>query len=547
MPKFIKNPILKGFNPDPSIARVGQDYYIATSTFEWFPGVQIHHSTDLANWSLVTRPLNRPSQLNMLGNPNSGGVWAPCLSWSDGLFYLAYSDIKRLEGNFKIGNNYLVTSKTIEGDWSDPVYLNSSGFDPSIFHDDDGRKWLLNMIWDHRPRRNSFYGISIQQFCPKDQRLVGEPRMIFKGSDLGCTEGPHMYKRDGYYYLMTAEGGTGFDHAVSLARSRNIFGPFEIAPNNPILTSVGHAEAALQRAGHGDIVETSEGETYLVHLCGRPIPNRGRCVMGRETAIQKMRWTEDDWLELDAGGNEPQVYVEGPDNIQSSNTRIFERDDFDSPNLLPSFQTLRVALDPRDINTSDRSGYLRMRGGRSICTPFEQSLIARRQQAFRFSATTMVDFDPRNFQQMAGLVYYYGARNYCYLYITLDEELGRVLDMAFAENSESYTSPVSPISIPEEGSVWLRADVDYDELRFSYSFDGYSWIGIQEKIDASVMSDECAGAHANFTGAFIGLCCQDISGRGHYADFDFFEYGERNEAKRPPVMEEAAGSRSSDS
>src|SRR5207244_12626320 len=144
----IKNPILRGFNPDPSILRVGDDYYIATSTFEWFPGVQIHHSKDLVNWHLLTRPLTRTSQLDLRGNPNSAGVWAPDLSYYDGLFYLIYTDVKSLDWIYNDTHNYLVTAPNIMGPWSEPIYLNSSGFDPSLFHDEDGRKWLLNMQWD---------------------------------------------------------------------------------------------------------------------------------------------------------------------------------------------------------------------------------------------------------------------------------------------------------------------------------------------------------------------------------------------------------------
>src|SRR5262249_54574000 len=226
----IRNPILRGFNPDPSIVRVDDDYYIATSSFEWYPGVQIHHSRDLIHWQLITRPLRRASQLNLLGDPDSCGVWAPCLTYADGLFYLIYTDVKRY-GRTSVGgtsgaslrdfHNYLVTSETIDGEWSDPIYLNSSGFDPSLFHDDDGRKYLLNMLWDHQPGHNRFTGIVLQEYSHQDQKLVGEAELIFKGTSIGFTEGPHLYKRHGYYYLLTAEGGTGWGHAVTFARSRN--------------------------------------------------------------------------------------------------------------------------------------------------------------------------------------------------------------------------------------------------------------------------------------------------------------------------------------
>ena len=169
----IRNPILPGFNPDPSIVRVGDDYYIATSTFEWSPGVQIHHSRDLVNWRLLTRPLRRASQLNMLGDPDSCGIWAPCLTFDRGLFYLIYTDVKRYGRTSQAGaagaslrdfHNYLVTSERIDGEWSDPVYLNSSGFDPSLFHDDDGRKWLVNMQWDFRKGRYRFAGNVVQEY-----------------------------------------------------------------------------------------------------------------------------------------------------------------------------------------------------------------------------------------------------------------------------------------------------------------------------------------------------------------------------------------------
>src|SRR5690349_7346323 len=280
----IRNPILPGFNPDPSIVRVGDDYYIATSTFEWFPGVQLHHSRDLVNWRTLRQPLRRASQLNMLGDPDSCGVWAPCLTYADGLFYLVYTDTKRYGRTTAAGaggaslrdfHNYLVTSPAIEAEWSDPIYLNATGFDPSLFHDDDGRKYLVQMLWDHRPGRNRFAGIVLQEYSPAAQRLIGERKIIFEGTAIGFTEGPHLYKRDGYYYLLTAEGGTGWGHAVTLARSREIAGPYELHPHTYLLTSRDRPDAPLQRAGHADLVETEQGETYMVHLCGRPIPNRG--------------------------------------------------------------------------------------------------------------------------------------------------------------------------------------------------------------------------------------------------------------------------------
>jgi xylan 1,4-beta-xylosidase len=271
MSATITNPILTGFNPDPSITRVGDDYYIATSTFEWFPCVQIHHSRDLVHWRLLGRPLTRASQLNMLGDPDSCGVWAPALRYFNGVFHLIYTDVKRYGrtsgGNgvsFRDMHNYLVTCPTIDGEWSDPVYLSSSGFDPSMFQDDDGRLYVVNLIWDHRPGHNRFSGIALQEYSAAERKLIGKRRNIFKGTALGLTEASHLYKRNGCYYLMTAEGGTGWGHAVTFARSRDIGGPYELHPDGPLVTARNHPEAVLQRAGHADIVETQSGETYPV-------------------------------------------------------------------------------------------------------------------------------------------------------------------------------------------------------------------------------------------------------------------------------------------
>ncbi|MBQ4510962.1 MAG: glycoside hydrolase family 43 protein, partial [Clostridia bacterium] len=232
-----QNPVLTGFHPDPCILRVNEDYFLATSTFQWFPGVQLYHSKDLVNWQEIKSPLNRLSQLDMHGNPNSGGIWAPCLSYNNGTYYLIYTNVKNFHGIFKDTHNYLVTTTDIfSGNWSEPIYLNSSGFDPSLFHDDDGKKYLLNMRWDHRVEFHDFAGILIQEYSEKEKKLIGEPKTIFKGTPIGATEAPHLYKINGYYYLMVAEGGTMYNHGIRMARSKNIMGPYEADPQ-PLLTT----------------------------------------------------------------------------------------------------------------------------------------------------------------------------------------------------------------------------------------------------------------------------------------------------------------------
>lgn len=541
MPRSARNPILRGFNPDPSIVRVDTDYYIATSTFEWYPGVQIHHSRDLANWRLLTRPLRRASQLDMRGNPDSCGVWAPCLTHCEGLFYLVYTDVKRYGRSSATGavgaslrdfHNYLVTSPTIDGEWSDPVHLNSSGFDPSLFHDDDGRKYLVNMLWDHRPAHNRFAGIVLQEYSPSEQRLVGARRTIFAGTSLGFTEAPHVYKRDGWYYLLTAEGGTGWGHAVTMARSRTLAGPYELHPDVYILTARDRPDVPLQRAGHADLVDTPNGETYMVYLCGRPLPTRGRCTLGRETAIQRMVWGADEWLRTSDGDATPRLEFEAPADLMPTPATPPAREDFDRETLPVEFQWLRTPEQDRLFSLRAKPGYLRLFGRESIGSLFAQSLVARRQQAHCFSASTLMTFEPDHFQQMAGLVCYYNSAKFHYLYVSRDDNGRHLQVMSALPDAVTADAFTPPIPVPT-GPIELRVEIDFERLQFGWRCGVDAWHWLPQLFDGSILSDEAtAPGLPNFTGAFVGMACQDLAGTGKAADFDWFEYRERDYAVR---------------
>jgi xylan 1,4-beta-xylosidase len=537
----IRNPILPGFNPDPSIVRVGDDYYIATSTFEWFPGVQIHHSRDLVNWRLLTRPLKHASQLNMLGDPDSCGVWAPCLTYSDGLFWLIYTDVKRFGRTSVAGasgasmrdfHNYLVTCPTIDGEWSDPLYLNSSGFDPSLFHDDDGRKYLLNMLWDHRPGNNRFAGIVLQEYSVKERKLIGERKNLFQGTPLGLTEGPHIYRRNGWYYLLTAEGGTNWNHAVTMARSRKLTGPYELHPDTYIMSARRRPDSELQRAGHASLVETQSSETYMVYLVGRPLRNRGRCTLGRETAIQKMVWGEDGWLRTLDGQGIPSLETPAPSLPAHTFPATPVREDFDSTQLSINFQWLRTPRPEEIFSLTARPGHLRLFGRETIGSLFRQALVARRQQSHCFSATTVVEFEPEHFQQLAGLTCYYSSAKFHYLYISTDETMGKHLRvMSCIPDSVQTDAFTPPIPIPAGKRVQLRVEVDYERLHFAFRVEGVDndWRWLPQQFDASILSDEAtAPGFPSFTGAFVGVACQDMAGTALPADFDFFEYRERD-------------------
>lgn len=535
---MISNPILKGFNPDPSIIRVADNYYIATSTFEWFPGVQIHHSKDLVNWTLLTHPLNKISQLDMKGVPDSCGVWAPCLTYIDDTFYLVYTIVKNFNGDWKDTPNYVVTASDINGPWSEPTFINSSGFDPSLFHDTDGKSYIVNMMVDHRNSK-FFGGIIIQEFDRHAKKAIGKIHHIFSGSEHGLTEGPHLYKKHGYYYLLTAEGGTSYDHCVSLARSTSLLGPYEIHPSNPIITAKNSPSNYLQKTGHADLVETQNGEWYMVFLTARPLTEQGRCITGRETAIEKVVWKDDNWLYLEHDSQEARKHVPAPNLPEHIFQHETQRITFDSPTLDINFQSLRIPITKGWANQTDRQGFLRLYGRESLSSCFEQSMLARRVQAHHTVASTSVEFFPENFQQMAGLVCYYNTTHYHYLYLSGDDidaySGNKYLNVLSCDDNKTTHRLKAPIDISTFDKILLKADFNGASLHFFYATnindETPKWEKIGPELDGSILSDDYVvhterGYSPCFTGAFIGLACQDLSGKKIHADFEFFTYQE---------------------
>ncbi len=476
----IQNPILKGFHPDPSIVRVGEDYYLATSTFEWWPGVRLHHSRDLKHWELIEYPLNRVSQLDLAGVGPSQGVWAPCLTYDKGVFYLIYTVVKAFYCNMYDTENYLVTTEDIHGPWSEPVALNNFGFDPSLFHDDDGRKYMVSMVTDHRVPKKYAGRLVLQEYDPQAKRMTGPVRDIYQADGI-FLEGPHIFKRDGWYYLFSADTGTGEGHGQTIQRARSVWGPYEMFRADfmereseyeaySILTSRHHPELPLQKSGHCDLVETPEGEWYAVHLCGRAGRERNpenaprfagvrRYPLGRETAIQKMKWTGDGWLVLDCGegpqGNLPFETVEGPDVLEHPFPGKPARDDFEAESLDLEYQSLRIPMDERYLSLTARPGYLRMYGRSGLASRFSQSLIAKRWREFSFEASCRMEFEPEVFKQMAGLILLYDTDNYLYLHVSYDEDCGKCISILRAEN-KSYSYPVGWQPIPAGKPVILR-------------------------------------------------------------------------------------------
>lgn len=580
MTTMIHNPILPGFHPDSSALRVGDDYYIATSTFEWWPGIDIYHSKDLVNWEWIAAPVNRESQVNLLGNYNSGSLWAPHLSYADGKFWLVYTDVKSY-APFKDTLNYVITAEDIRGSWSEPYFLTASGFDPAIFHDDDGRKWFLNMLYDYRPGHAKFAGTVIQEFDPDTMKLVGERKHFYKGTKLGVCEGPQILKRNGYYYLLCAAGGTGYMHAATVARARTLEGPFEDSPYTPLLTTRDEPTNPLQKSGHCCFLEIGD-EWYVTQICGRPLTERGNCTLGRETGIQKIYWTEDGWPRLANNTISPDLDVPAPKIAQDvvQNLDHSERIDFapssdlllegrslppylplggkvsaqptdegtghptndpltsvTDPAIPPSLKTLRTALTAeRDYSLTVRPGWLRLYGGQSLRSQHKQSLFARRWEHFDFDAETVIDFDPKNFQQMAGLILYYDTENWIYACITFDTEGidTRVLQILRCDHEELEYG-CEQVELPGNDPVKLHVEVRGAEARFSYALvdeagDASELRPLGDVQPADHISDDYVERSIKgcaFTGAMLGICAQDMDAHGSHADFAYLDYEEQ--------------------
>ena len=516
---MIQNPVLTGFHADPSMICVEDTFYVANSTFEYFPGVRISASKDLANWECVSAPLSRTDYLDMRGNPESGGIFAPALSYHNGLFYLAFTDVKYWKGApFKDTHNYITTARDIKGPWSEPVYINSSGFDPSLFHDDDGRKYFVNMEWDFRKKRPAnFSGILVTELDPVTLKPISKPVKVFKDSGHGLIEGPHLCKKDEWYYLLAAEGGTSYDHAATVARSRSIYGPYALHPNTFLLTSKDAPDSPIQKCGHASWCQGPDGRWFVSFLSARPYSNR-RCVLGRETSINEMVWGKDGWPYLKNGTVVPDFEFEGYGEKVPS--RYFNYT-FGTGEFYREFQSLRIPC----RHQVGPGNVLRIYGGESLYSNQRQNMFVRRQTEMDFCATTSLVNPNNHFKKFGGLLYRYDELSQYLLKVAYDEEKGcqTIAIMAFKQRDYEYPLDGKEIEIPKGiQKVWLRVTAHKETARFSYSFDGTNFNEIDYDIDATVLSDEY---NNGFTGAFIGMYASDLEyNEGSYIDFHSFTY-----------------------
>ena len=547
---MIRNPILPGFNPDPSILCVDGECYIATSTFEWFPGIALYHSHDLEQWELVGHALVDEQHVNLSRLPSAKGVWAPSLTYNEQekQFYLAYSLMYSHHARYFDLDNFVVTSPLITGPWSTPVFLHSVGFDPSFLHDEDGKSYVVCLQWELRNGEGRPGSIVMQEYDRSKHALVGELREIWRGgTKRGCLEGPHLYKHKGYYYLFAAEGGTGYGHSVTVARSKSVWGPYEGAPNNPLLSAAldfdegdnaeylkphrFNPESPLQKTGHASLVQVTEDYWYIAFLCSRPFVPELRSTLGRESSLERVYWTEEGWLMLENNLKIPRLEIESPP-IHTHNTLLHRLPDCATTwfreSLPVHFITPRYPQS-RFASLSERPGFLRVTGKQSLCSLDVVAFVARRMQSLSVVISTQVEFTPDDWRQSAGLVMYHDHMNYRFLRITYDEEQKKPVLMI-----TSLTNGVREehrwVELENAMPIRLGLVVQERTLRFYWTegsgkplYEEQRWQQYGEGFTTSELSDEFS-EYGEFTGTFVGMACEDFKMHQKSADFAWFDY-----------------------
>lgn len=500
-----RNPVLPGFYPDPSVCRVGRDYYVVTSSFEYFPGIPIFHSRDLVNWRQIGHCLTRPSQLPLANARASGGVWAPTLRYHDGTFYMTTT-------NTSSGGNFIVTATNPEGPWSEPVRVAQPGIDPSLFFDDDGSVFYTT----------SHDGAYQSRINPKSGELLGESKLIWAGTGGQYPEGPHLYKRDGWYYLLLSEGGTEYGHMITMARSKSPWGPFEPCARNPLLSHRSH-RSPIQGLGHADLVDTPEGHWFAIALGFRPNGYPPCYHLGRETFLAPVKWAEDGFPIFGDQGR-LQLEEETPLALESA-PEPAPRDDFTSAALAPHWNHLRNP-EPELYSLSERPGFLRLRGSAAGLDDIAATAwVGQRQRHFAVQVATRLEFQPEKAAEEAGIVVRMNERHHYEMFVTLRSGAPSVV---LRRRIGSLQAEVATEPLPPSDQGWVLAvHADRDTYRFRYGTCASDLRQLGEG-ETRYLSTEVA---SGFTGVYFALYASgNGSPCGKAADFDWFDYQAQDDA-----------------
>ncbi|REG91627.1 glycoside hydrolase family 43 protein [Flavobacterium aquicola] len=496
-----KNPVISGFYPDPSVCRVGDDFYLVNSSFEFFPGVPIFHSQDLVNWKQIGHCLTRESQLPLQKSGVSGGIYAPTIRYNDGTFYMITTNVSD-KGNF------IVYTKDPAGEWSDPVWLEQKGIDPSLYFE-DGHCYLTS---------NPDNMIYLSEIDPKTGKQLSASKAIWSGTGGRYPEAPHIYKKDNWYYLLISEGGTEYGHKVTISRSRNIDGPYDSNPANPILThsNMNAQLNPIQGTGHGDLVQAGDGSWWMVCLGFRPQSGLNH-MLGRETFLAPVSWDKDAWPVVNGNGtiNLDMAVPTLPQKIIKEETA---ENNFGTSKLGMEWNFLR---NPKQENysLSAKKGALRLKPAAiTLDQAGSPTFVGRRQQHINFTASASVELGNSEVDDRAGITVYMNNAAHYDLFVKQNKDGKKQLVLEYRMGS--VLTSAATVDLPA-GKVKLQVKGDKDFYHFSYSLDGSSFNALG-KADVKFISSETAGG---FTGIYLGLfAVTNKENSKAYADFYDFKY-----------------------
>jgi xylan 1,4-beta-xylosidase len=527
-PGTYRNPILAGFYPDPSITRVGDTYYLVNSTFTYFPGIPVFESHDLVHWRQIGNVIDRPAELNFDGLGVSRGLFAPTIRYHDGVFYVVCTAVDS-------GGNFLSVARNPAGPWSDPIWLpNLEGIDPSLFFDEDGKVYLLNNgLPAGRPRYEGHRAIWIQELDLAARKLVGPRKVLINGGvDFSrkpvWIEGPHMYRHDGWYFLMCAEGGTSTQHSEVILRAHSPWGPFKPYAANPILTQrdlPANRADAIANAGHADLVEAKDGSWWAVFLASRTYEGV-HYNTGRETYMLPVTW-HDGWPSILAAGtpipyivrapgtpasplagaaNHPAPAALGPGGDAPALTGNFTwRDEFDSPVPQPQWLNVRIPKQPW-ADLTRRPGWLTIH---ALHTPLESlqnvSFLARRQQHLAFDASTELEM-PTAPGMSVGLAAFQNENDWYFLGVhrrspANAEAHAMPFELFLEKRGGKQTQILARRDLEDGARLKLKIGAASRAYSFYFDADGSGWKPLEENADGTILSTDVAGG---FVGSFIG-------------------------------------------
>lgn len=513
--KGFHNPVIPGYYPDPSVCAVGDDFYLVNSTFQYFPGVPVWHSKDLIHWEQIGNVLDRASQVDLSAGGASSGIFAPTIRYNEGKFYMITTNINLMFSG-KSGN-FIVTADKPEGPWSEPVFVDGvMGIDPSLYWE-DGRMYVC---W------SAMNNISLAELDPVTFQMIGKPRNIWEGDGDSSPEGPHIYKKDGFYYLLIAEGGTEMGHKVNIARSRAIDGPYTSNPSNPILTQKRRESAGslIQGAGHPDLVQASDGSWWIVFLAFRTSAGKQLHTLGRETCLAPVRWDTNAWPVVNGNGM-VDVTMNVPTLPQVVMKQPASRTSFKNGNKL-GFEWIYIN-NPIETNYIYAKNQLQLK---ATSVPLDDprktpTFVAKRQTDINCVVTTQLSLDNAKEGDRAGLTVYMDPKGHYDIALIPAADGNYYVELSYRLGAMKHIE--KSVKLPNKKAVQFRVEATNALYSFSYSTDGK----IFEKLgsmDTYFLATETLGG---FTGMVFGMFAEGEEGTKATAHVDWFDYQPGEEYK----------------